>query len=97
MSEVATVSMIVAYLQDGTGDPGLQFVITDETQITEFRRSHAIDQWVVVPVDIVAEDATYGAAALVVTILPGPDGGPPVWVFVGVDMLGEPCAAHTVQ
>lgn len=96
---VATLATIVQYLNDGTGDPGLQFEGYENsvTRIVEIRESDAMDQWMILPIDVVAEDATYRACTLLITILPPVDGAPAVWAFLAVDALGEPCSFQAVQ
>lgn len=102
MSITATLETIIGFLDNGTGDPGLQFSATDEdTLIVQVREHEHSDLWIVHPVDVTnstdaEEHGPHERCLLCVTICMDADTDEPIYRFLGLDPWGQPIAYHEV-
>lgn len=94
MIPVATITAITHFMDHGTGEPGLEFEVTDEAHYIQLHEGEDSEFWAVTPVDVLNTDGWHYNCVLVITIKLVE--GKIVYCFLAVNPNGQPVAYHDV-
>lgn len=89
---VATLKTLMAFLDYGTGDPGLKFRSADNCNIAQLHEGDNSEWWAIHPVDVLNTDGWHDECLLIVTIKLVE--GNIVYCFLAVDANGQAVAYH---